>query len=173
MQEDKLIEIYDISYTPFWETPLFFYASFISIILIFLIILFFLIRYYYKRLPIYSPNQKAMYELKILKKNLISSHDIAPDQFYAQLLQIIKRYLQDKLQISSLASTEFQLAQSLSRYPGFSDEDLCFFYSLLERAQLIKFAKMTTIASNMLSDIDRCVKLITDLDAYLKKDSSL
>lgn len=98
-----------------------------------------------EREALLPPYDRALLELKKLENSQYLIHD-QYKEYYSQLTDIVRSYLEDEVQVSAMESTTLQLISKLEMLKDagelkLDDGTLQQFQKILETADLVKFAK--------------------------------
>lgn len=117
-----------------------------------------------KTLP--QPDEVAIEKLDALKRSMNSELDMK--EFYVDLSYILREYVEHSLFVKTLEMTTEDIRTSQSDLP-YSDEELSGWLDLLERADLIKYAKMFPKHSACAADLDSAESFVRSTISYWKQ----
>ncbi len=151
----KLIDIYDISYHPWWLR-----SWFIGVLVCLGVVLLFCVGFWlyrkYKKQPVMPYWQVTLQKLETLKKCDTQDGQL----FYLALTDALKQYLQERYQIALLDKTDTELLEVVrndQKIPALVSESL---KDILDGVMVIKFAHEQALKERMDDAIEQSIKLV-------------
>ncbi|MBC7720829.1 MAG: hypothetical protein H7068_02335 [Pedobacter sp.] len=150
------------------ETDWLLYAEIGVGIVLFIALFFFVIRYFGKKKPINSVNQKALSVDDILQQidalqSLIQTHQYK--QLFTQLIVITRNFSDNQLQILTLTKTTDEYMVLLKGKVGNEPTQVQYF-QLLRLADAVKFAKFQPAASECLQALQAAKTLVNTMHSF-------
>jgi hypothetical protein len=104
---------------------------------------------------------KALWEdLRELEKSLISDH-LTPGGFYIKLTDLIRSFLENEMEIKALEMTTPEFLEQVLKEETFDNSNRLMLRSLLEEADLIKFAKKDIVKEDCLLLVEKAREFIS------------
>jgi hypothetical protein len=143
--------------------------------------IYFLIKKYQKKKieeeTFKTPIEKATSLLNILEKKELWQHGDVKS-YYSELTDIVRNYIEEALEIPAMESTTFELiaglkATSTKKRLRLSAETIKSLESVLEKADLVKFAKSKPLDFEISEDKNKIQKSILTIDKSIPKIEEL
>lgn len=160
----SLIDIYEITYEPWWLSMWFKISLIIAGIAIFSAAAFFFYRKYRKKveMPYW---QKALADITLLEKQGFDKGEI----FYVKLTHIIKDYFSRAYDIPLADKTDTEMLETLKHTQSVSSDMYQQVRAIFEGVMFIKFAHQQAATERMDADIKKSRDLIEATQQELKK----
>ncbi|MCF7899975.1 DUF4381 family protein [Candidatus Babeliales bacterium] len=143
-QELEILDIYDISYNPWWLQKWFIYS--VITICIFLIIgISYRLYCMTKTVPKLSVHEEAYNALQLLKKSKTDDSK----EFYIQLTTILKQYLYAVYKINVVGATDTELLQEITKNSKIPEATIDHIKQILQGVTFIKFAHQNVAKEQM------------------------
>ena len=113
-----------------------------------------------------QPDEVALEKLDNLKSSLNGDFDIK--EFYVGLSYILREYVEYSLFIKALEMTTEDIRLSSNRLP-YSEQEITGWLDIMERADLIKYAKMLPDHGSLQDDMGRAESFVRSTIHYWKK----
>jgi Ca2+/Na+ antiporter len=145
------------------------------------VLIYFLIKKYQKKKieeeTFKTPIEKATSLLNILEKKELWQHGDVKS-YYSELTDIVRNYIEEALEIPAMESTTFELiaglkATSTKKRLKLSVETIKSLESVLEKADLVKFAKSKPLDFEISEDKNKIQKSILTIDKSIPKIEEL
>ena len=151
----ELYDIYDVWYTPWYQTS-YFYGS---IGIIFLGIIYLLYRWYKNRkVPaiIISPQERALRVIEQFKKGMYESHQVS----YTLLIQTLKTYLESYYKIPLVGQTDSEFLTTIASHPTIPTTLIDDLKTIFDGAIFIKFAGQEVQDQQVKKALDLSEKIV-------------
>jgi hypothetical protein len=153
---------------------------FLALIAIGMLIYFLIKKYQKKKIEeetFKTPIEKATSLLNILEKKELWQHGDVKS-YYSELTDIVRNYIEEALEIPAMESTTFELiaglkATSTKKRLRLSAETIKSLESVLEKADLVKFAKSKPLDFEISEDKNKIQKSILTIDKSIPKIEEL
>ena len=116
-----------------------------------------------------QPDEIAIEKLNALRDS--SKENLDLKEFYVQISYILREYVEHSLFVKTLEMTTEEI-KSLDDLLPFSEEELTYWMNLLERSDLIKYAKMLPEQHECTQDLSTAEKFIQSTIPYWKRIES-
>ena len=133
-QSLEILDIYDISYNPWWLQTWFIY-SIILFCIIAIIVIGYVLYIKNKKIILLSAQEKALQELANLKKEKVNHKE-----FYIRLTALLKQFLQDDYHVDLVGATDAEFLKKVIDNYLFSELIIDYIKTILDGVTLIKFA---------------------------------
>lgn len=127
----------------------------------------------FERKPAVPPFEEALQKLKLLDKKQLWQHQ-KTKQYYIELTEIVRAYIEKEWHIPALESTTDELHGfmldfiEIKKLPANKDTAIRL-HKLLQEADLVKFAKFTPVSSEIEMHRNEAEQLITELKPKTEK----
>lgn len=112
-------------------------------------------------IPAVPPHEIAMRKLSLLEEKRLWQKDLMKD-YYSELTDIFREYLENKFHIMALESTSHEIIASLRQLPGLKAIQLRQIEDLLTTADLVKFAKAKPVANENMEAMEIVRNFVKD-----------
>lgn len=164
-QTIELIDIYDITYNPWWLS--FWFKM--TLVCVAASIAMFLSYYFYKKYrkkPIVPYWQHALDKINALRKG-----DFQDGQFfYVQLTDVLKQYLQERYQIHLVDKTDIEFLKTIEQEQAIPPVVYETLKDLLDGVMVIKFAHGKAVQERMNDALEQSIKLIENTKSEQQKN---
>ncbi len=159
MQEQtlELIDIYDITYNPWWLSRWFMGALITVVVLGCLAVVFFLYRKYRKKKAV-AYWQKTIHDIQ--KLNSYTYDD--GQMFYLKLTELIKVYLQKRYAVHVVDKTDSELLEILKENAVFPKKVYATLQEIFEGVIVIKFAHQQAAQERMQEALKKSITLVQE-----------
>ena len=150
----KLIDIYDITYNPWWMS--FWFKIFVILLIVIIIILIGLYcykKYIKKSIPYW---QLTLNFLSALKNN----NQIDGQSFYLELTNVLKKYLQERYKVHLVDKTDIELLQEIKNNTEMPNFIYDLIQKILDGVMVIKFANQKAIKEQMDLAINLSIEVV-------------
>ncbi len=147
-QKLELIDIYDISYQPWWLSFWFRISLGLLLGMLVLVGVYYVIRRR-RTTVVLTYTQKALHNLHLLEKQGFGDGQ----QFYVRLTQVMKEYLQQRYALPLADKTDSELITTLKATPSIAPEVVKDVKNVFEGMMFIKFAHQQAAQERMEHDL--------------------
>ena len=143
-QSLEILDIYDISYNP-WYLQAWFIYSVIGLCIILIVGISYLLYIKNKKVKKITPQEKALQLLTVLQKANLQNHK----EFYIRLTSLLKQYLQKEYRVDLVGTTDAEFLQKIIDKHVFSEMIIDHVKKILDGVTLIKFANESAAQEQM------------------------
>lgn len=143
-QELKILDIYDISYNPWWLQKWFMY-SVVGVCIILMTAISYWLYSNNKKVIKLSAQEQAHNALHVLKKTNMDDSK----EFYIILTRILKQYLYAIYDIDVVGATDSELLEKITKESNIPETTIDDIKQILQGVMLIKFANQSAAREQM------------------------
>ena len=158
----EILDIYDISYNPWWLQKWFLYSC-IALGIVIIAMVGYLLYQNYKTEPEISAQEAALQKLADLKKAKLQS----PKEFYIRLTTLLKEYLEKDYAINLVGKTDAEFLDTIKENHLFSETIIDAVKEILDGVTLIKFANQSAAQEQMQQALKLSLKIIKENKSLL------
>lgn len=154
---DQLYDIYPLMHIPFWQTGWFYGVCFGAALFVIALLIYFLICYWQRR-RLQKPYWVQALDALHANNKKYGSSEYAK-KFYTQLIEILKKYLQQRYGYDLMSLTDQEMIDYLATHQ-FPQDLLIKMREIVENSCMIKFANMQIIQERMKQDSESSIECV-------------
>lgn len=164
-QELLLYDIYDLWYVPFWRTSWFCALVGFCVVAVLIAVVFFLVRWYRRWREHKKPWERALVRVQKLSQRYGRQADRHYHQAYAELIEILKSYIEIMCFVSLVSKTDQECIAYLRSVTQLSELQHLL-NALFSTAQTMKFSPQKDADDQWHRDVERVKSIIEHLKAH-------